>query len=185
MDSLPGVLNEILILHPAGLKEYALVQILKHQGVEPFVRCDLGDELSLFRTHFFLFHHLYRLQAQLRLAQTGDLQIHCLSIVLRPWQEGVSLALHDPLAGYYLDVSRLESTTRAEVKVMLEWFWRRLTLEEGRGGAYAVLGLSAGASVVEIKRRYRELAMQHHPDHGGQAARFREIAEAVDLLLNF
>ncbi len=51
---------------------------------------------------------------------------------------------------------------------------------------YEVLGVEAGAGEAEIKKAYRKLAMQYHPDrnNGDQAAeaRFKEITEAYDVL---
>jgi hypothetical protein len=50
---------------------------------------------------------------------------------------------------------------------------------------YAILGIAPAATLVEIKRAYRRLARQHHPDTnpGKDAARrFREITEAYELL---
>lgn len=47
---------------------------------------------------------------------------------------------------------------------------------------YSILGVSKGASQDEIKKAYRKLAMTHHPDKGGDEARFKEINEAYDTL---
>ena len=48
---------------------------------------------------------------------------------------------------------------------------------------YEVLGVGKGASDDEIKKAFRRLAVQHHPDkEGGDEARFKEINEAYEVL---
>ena len=51
---------------------------------------------------------------------------------------------------------------------------------------YALLGVEPDATMAQIKKAYRKLARQHHPDTNPgdpqAAARFREITEAYDTL---
>ena len=50
---------------------------------------------------------------------------------------------------------------------------------------YEVLGLQKGASDEEIKRAFRKLAKQYHPDvnkEEGAEAKFKEIGEAYSVL---
>ncbi|HTH65974.1 MAG TPA: molecular chaperone DnaJ [Gemmatimonadales bacterium] len=50
---------------------------------------------------------------------------------------------------------------------------------------YAVLGVSRGASEAAIKKAYRKLAMESHPDRNkdsGAEERFKEITEAYEVL---
>ncbi len=48
---------------------------------------------------------------------------------------------------------------------------------------YQTLGVSKSASADEIKRAYRKLAHEHHPDKkGGNEAKFKEINEAYQVL---
>jgi curved DNA-binding protein len=47
---------------------------------------------------------------------------------------------------------------------------------------YETLGVGEGATPDEIKRAYRKLASQHHPDKGGDTQKFQEIQTAYDTL---
>ena len=47
---------------------------------------------------------------------------------------------------------------------------------------YATLGVARTASQDEIKRAFRKLASQHHPDKGGDTQKFQTIQAAYDTL---
>lgn len=47
---------------------------------------------------------------------------------------------------------------------------------------YQILGVAKSASADEIKAAFRKLAHQHHPDKGGDEAKFKEINEAYQVL---
>jgi DnaJ-class molecular chaperone with C-terminal Zn finger domain len=47
---------------------------------------------------------------------------------------------------------------------------------------YSVLELSSSASLADIKKSFRRLALVHHPDKGGNAEKFKEITQAYEIL---
>lgn len=47
---------------------------------------------------------------------------------------------------------------------------------------YNILGVAKTASQDEIKKAYRKLAMEHHPDKGGDVSKFQEITTAYETL---
>jgi molecular chaperone DnaJ len=47
---------------------------------------------------------------------------------------------------------------------------------------YNLLGVQKGASADDIKRAYRKLAGENHPDRGGDAEKFKKINEAYQVL---
>jgi len=174
-------LFERLLAHPLGLSEHALLKELRGAG-------DLLEvaDLELFQIHFLLFHQLYRLRESLERDGWGTLDIHCLAIRLRPGQgpdPSTTLPSRaDPLAEYYLDLRNLEGMTPEQLRSLLDSFWTRFGAWTRQDSALATLGLAPGASDEEIRARFHALCLEHHPDRGGDADRFREVAAAMESL---
>ena len=63
--------------------------------------------------------------------------------------------------------------------------WWLVAQEDGAPfSAYLrVLGLTSTATRADVQHAFRQRARQHHPDAGGDAAKFRELVEAKEHLL--
>ena len=55
-------------------------------------------------------------------------------------------------------------------------------MANGAPDYYKILGVSRTADADEIKKAYRKLARKHHPDAGGDEAKFKQINEAYEVL---
>ena len=170
--------------NPDGIGEYDLMQNLKGQGYFDFLSSPALPH-ELFRAHFLLFHALYKLRDLFLANKSYLLDIHTLKIQLSEYVEGAnSIQKEDKLRAYYLDFSHLEDTSEDEIYDMLASFWNNFNRFENRDAALAELGLQDPVDDKTIKQEYRRLAMQHHPDRGGDTEKLQKINEAVSLLLN-
>lgn len=178
--------NDILLIlenHKDGISEYQLLNEL--QNIEGFEKENFENSFTLFQTHFLLFHTLYKLQDYCYSSLHKKLSIHFLKIHLEDFNfESSSDALteHDPLREYYLNVENLETTNEEDVEEMLNSFWKKFYSYNKISKALAILNLPESASESEIKSRFRELVLQHHPDRGGSAQEFNRIVQAMEFL---
>lgn len=183
--------RQLLLLlgaHPMGLSEHALLKRLREQNTL-FADFNAREPLSLFRCHFLLFHALYRLRERLWSERRGRLQIDPLRIVLiannpaehvADWAN--SLAPYDNLSVWYGDLAHGAMVTEADVGEWLNQFAGFRQAMNRREAALAELGLQDPVDTAAVKRRYRWLAMQHHPDRGGDGTRLRQINAAIAVL---
>lgn len=58
-----------------------------------------------------------------------------------------------------------------------------LAITDGSKACWDVLGLPKGATTSEIKKRYRELSKETHPDTGGDEVEFQRLTQAKDEFL--
>ncbi len=184
-SALLDALQQILQTRPGGLSEHELMRALTEDGNPDFQPEVFADSLSLFQSHFLLFHHLYRLRDRLWEQGVATLEIHCLAIRLIPYTPGQASGFpagRDGLRDYYLDLKHLAETGKEEVEALLGGFWRRYLRQDRRVEALAVLELSDPVDFDAIRRQYRLLAMRHHPDRGGDKKRFQQLAAAMEAL---
>jgi DnaJ-domain-containing protein 1 len=176
-------LLEILRASAAGLSEFELLKRLQAAAPDAFPAALFKDNLAMYQAHFLLFHALYRLRDTLLARREALLEIDVLAIRLHAYaKQAAGLEAHDPLRAYYLDWANLEQTGAADVERLLGSFWTRYIANQQRADALRVLGLSDPVGLAEITRHYRRLAMNHHPDRGGDVARFQAIQAAMAAL---
>jgi len=177
-------LLEVLRHHPAGLSEYELIQALDDFGQPGFDVSTLRENLSLFQTHFFLFHSLYRLRDRLWESKEARLDINVFCIQLQPVidKSGTEISDHDPLREYYLNLDNLENTDSDDVTRLLTSFWAGFVTNDQRRSALEALDLKDPVDWATIKNQHRRLVMEHHPDRGGDEERLSAINAAMDVL---
>jgi len=164
----------------------------------------LSDPQQLFRANFLVMHGLYQLRQRWWQSGTGTLDISALRCQLVPDDptqpadsatqtttqttapyelpsDTAAPAEHDPLAAYYLDLANLDISTD-DIEALLNQFWTTYLSGSTQPDDLAILNLEAPVTMLEIRRQYRRLAAQHHPDKGGNAATFCELQGAYERL---
>ncbi|MDX7832732.1 DNA-J related domain-containing protein [Aeromonas dhakensis] len=163
-------------------KVHELLAELRRQELIPPLPGD--EQQQLFRLNFLIMNALYQLQAELHgegwwlLISTLDIRLEPLA----PRNAASALAQGEALRSYYLDWQVFWQTDREEVEALLGSFWRACERDEHRAEALTLFALPAGAGPDAIRRRWRELALQHHPDRGGDADTFIRLRWAWEHL---
>lgn len=186
-DELIERIHSLLITHEF-LTEHQLMKHLVEAGYDQFTPS--LEELEMFRSHFLLFHILYRLQDEWLDAGIGYLNVYCLDIHLKQDTPQAAVKLshgEHNLREYYLDYETFMSTQKEDVVNLLNEFW------EGFGDlpthtsneieqACELLEINDDFTTKIIQRQYRKLAQIHHPDKGGDHETFQQLSWAKDVL---
>ncbi len=100
------------------------------------------------------------------------------------WEEN-GVVYHE-VDTFVLDRKKLEAEGEAYSRRQRNFFYT--TPYEQRHVApkplpFVVLGLDAGCSTEDVHRAYRRQAKNAHPDHGGDAERFKRLQTAYEEAL--
>lgn len=184
-------ISEILLTQVQPLSEFELIRILQNEPYELLSERALRGSLSLFQTHFLLFHCLYVLREQWRGEGFSDLRIEPLAIELQPLADGHNKGLlsTDPLAEYYLDISHLKETSGDDVEALLDGFWRRFSNDvvtvsaDERSQAMMIMDVQTmPENERQLKRLYRQQVHHKHPDKGGSSDAMQSLQWAYGVL---
>ncbi len=176
-----------------GISEYQLIQKLTGAPYFIFEADALRDNLTLFQTHFLLFHCLYQIQ-QKWIHNAETLQINALSIKLIPVPDDTLSRLPvtaSPLQNYYLNWDNFTGTQSEDVEAMLDDFWQKMA---GAQDAVDENDIQAACETLAIddtqwqeparlKHQYRKLQHRHHPDKGGDTQYTQRLNQAYQVLL--
>ncbi|MCW8882934.1 MAG: DnaJ domain-containing protein [Sedimenticola sp.] len=185
----PLIVPILALLHdePEGLSEHEIIKRLLESG-DHFSATVESGELALFQKHFLVMNALYQIQDSMlewgmRL-QIDPLLIRFIPSAVSESPGGMDISTNEPLRHYYLDWKNLHETSESDVTALLGSFWDRYYAIDKQAEALSRLGLDGSDELnwSAIQSSYRQLITRHHPDKGGEQARFIEIREAYELL---
>lgn len=174
--------------------EHHIIKHLQEQQVPPFDHFKLAQANDLFHAHFLCMHALYHLKNRYLQEKRYCLLIQSVRVERHIFLEHASSAHEppghtlldtpDPLAAYYLNPKHYFDTQESDITDMLKSFWKKYLAQDQKHEALQALDLPADADPIMIKKQYRRLAQQHHPDKGGNAELFNKVREAKSILDN-
>lgn len=191
-DYIAQWLQQELVDQRKVFKEFEIISHWKKKRWLP-PQC-LATSLSLFRTHFFIFHQLYHFHQELQRSQRGSLGIHALCVrfnastrtLVRPTKsKNTALAPLESLQQYYLDWRPLFETSLEDVQKLLEFAHAGVSQPYRLQEATKRFQLTLPTNRGQIKDAYRRLVTLHHPDKGGAIEKIQLINEDRALLLNW
>lgn len=190
LTMLNPLIDEIfyLILKQPIWKVHTLASALNDAGHLSVL--DKDPQKDLFKRNFLVMNALYQLQIQVSPEQ--QLHIAALHIELINNKCEKVLENTDPLREYYLDWQNYD-TTSDEIDALLNEFWQRFATfnrhttsanltKEQLLQVQKAWQLPANFSLKELQKRWRQLALKHHPDRQGCAIQFKKIQREYEQL---
>lgn len=163
--------------------------LLSRLGLKLQTEAEISADLARFQQHFVLYHLLYRLQQQLLELRQGYLTIGLAKVqLLKPSQTPES-GSEDGRRQYYLSWQNYHLMTEQLLEQHLNAFWQHLSQAKhastavAHADALALLQLPDDFSLQQLKKAYRTLALQHHPDRSGNPQQFILLRRAYQQLL--
>ncbi len=142
------------IMARMGLSEDARQEAIKLFSAGKQAGFILEETLSRFRTATQRAHNLRQMFIEIQLhAAYADGE-------LNPAEHKLLLHICDVLGFSPLDLERLDAMIRAERHASSGGNVEKVSV----GDAYAILNITSSVSDAEVKRAYRRLTNQHHPD---------------------
>ncbi|OUR84872.1 molecular chaperone DnaJ [Marinomonas sp. 42_23_T18] len=173
-----------------GISEFDLLRQLEHEA-PIFDELGSDPDLKLFRKHFLIMNALYQLQRKLWQEDEVRLYISPLKIHFEAAvqiEESQSSEVEDgveaKLAAYYLDWNEYDNTNAEDVAALLKGFYNKLFNRDDTNKALQLLGIKENATKTEIKRAYRLLVRNAHPDKGGDTKKFIKLRKAYEHLIS-
>jgi hypothetical protein len=173
---------------PQHWKVHYLVTALREKGL--LGPLDDDESKDLFKRNFLTMNALYQLQVMLLPTQWLQVQSMDIFLTMRvPANVELTLRQDESLRDYYLDWANYDASGDL-IKEMLKSFWHKYndyigdeSPVVGRAQALQVFGLTSDASTRDIRKRWRKLALQWHPDRaGGDSENFRQACRAWQTL---
>ncbi|MDP4546585.1 MAG: DNA-J related domain-containing protein [Marinobacter sp.] len=183
-----AVEHELRVAGPSGLSELALIKALQSDCWQLIGPVDFARPEQLYPVHFLLFHTLYRLSDEL-LSSGETIQLSPMCIRLFPVHSETGTSLPGPkdaLREFYLDLKQYY-LSNTDISDMMDRFWagtiQHKPDSESATAAAELLGFeSVPATFDTVKRRFRKLVMQLHPDRGGSTEEVQHLNEAIAVL---
>ncbi|MBP7653230.1 DnaJ domain-containing protein [Candidatus Dependentiae bacterium] len=216
MTNLPEIdlvfLKKMIIEKNENLTEFELIKNCFHEDyMEQKI---FSNNYSLYKYHFSLFHHLFKLQKIFNEEGFYYLFISPLKIKIfdknyknciyyfdnenifcgnQVLNNGYYCQNHQKsnfeiesvsLREFYINLDNYNVITEEILEKLISGFWKYNRYKSDLRKYFSALDLPVSATKTDIKKKFKKLAVKHHPDkQGGCPEKFSEINCAYNILM--